>query len=151
MKERHSFIYSWPAAEWQWGCSAVLGVVIHGVWCLLCYKWSSVSMECEHNIDKATLQHRYCNYLTSWIVYIKSYSQHILTVPLYEEYHHHHHQSHPPHPVPKLSVCSVHHHSDCLPLNSRVPNSALWVPRTQKWVPMTRYVEARKVDTDCVN
>ena len=110
MKERHSFIYSWPAAEWQWGCSAVLGVVIHGVWCLLCYKWSSVSMECEHNIDKATLQHRYCNYLTSWLVYIKSCSQHILTVLLCEEYYHHHYHIPPPSPRPQAFglLCSPH-------------------------------------------
>jgi hypothetical protein len=32
----------------------------------------------------------YYNYLTSWIVYIKSCSQHMLTVLLYEEYHHNH-------------------------------------------------------------
>jgi len=106
-------------------------------------------MECEHNIDKATLQHRYCNYLTFWLVYIKLCSQHILTFPLHEEYHHHHHNIHPRHPASKLQVCSVHHHSNCLPLNSRAPNSALSVPQFQKWVLMTGYVEARKINTDC--
>jgi hypothetical protein len=47
----------------------------------------------------------YYNYLISWTVYIKSCSQHILTVPLYEQYLHQHHHitiSHPHHPVPKL-------------------------------------------------
>jgi hypothetical protein len=47
----------------------------------------------------------YYNYLTSWTVYIKSCSQHILTVPLYAQYHHQHHHitiSHPHHSVPKL-------------------------------------------------
>jgi len=39
-------------------------------------------MECEHNIDKVTLRHRYCNYLTSWLVYIKSCSQDILWCPM---------------------------------------------------------------------
>ena len=32
---------------------------------------------------------------------------------------------HPRHTVPKPLVCSVHRRSDCFPLNSRVPNSAL--------------------------
>jgi len=65
-------------------------------------------MQCEHNIDRATLQHRYYNYLTSWLVYIKSCSQHILTVPLYEEYHHHHHSIPPPSPRHKAAgpLCS---------------------------------------------
>jgi len=81
--------------------------------------------------------------------YIKSCSQHIFTVQLYEEYHHHNHHIPPPSTVTKLSVCSVHNRSDCLPLNSRLPNSTLSVPPPQKCVLMTGYVEARKINTDC--
>jgi len=36
-----------------------------------------------------------------------------------------------------------------LPVISRVPNSALWVPPLQKCVLKTRYVEARNINTDC--
>ena len=49
--------------------------------------------------------------------------------------------SHPRKPVPNLSVCSFHQRSDCLRLNPRLQNSALWVPSTQKWVHFTGYVE----------
>ena len=58
----------------------------------------------------------YSNYVSSWLVYIKSCSQHILTVLLCEEYRHHHHNIQPCHLLPKLCDCSVHHRSDCSPL-----------------------------------
>ena len=43
------------------------------------------------------------NYQTCWLVYIKSCSQHILTVLLYAEYHHHH--QHIPPPVTPFPRC----------------------------------------------
>jgi hypothetical protein len=58
-----------------------------------------------------------------------------------------------PYPTPSPRSKSVGlvfpQRTGCLPLNSRVTNSALWVPPPQKWVLMTRYVEARKINTDC--
>jgi hypothetical protein len=53
-------------------------------------------MECEHNLDTATLLQLVLQYLTSALVYIKSCCRHILTVPLYEEYYHQHHHIPPP-------------------------------------------------------
>ena len=69
----------------------------------------------------------YYNYLTSWTVYIKSWSQRILTVLLYEAYHHQH-QHIPPGITPFPSCRSVLFTTILIappPLNSRVPNSAL--------------------------
>jgi len=56
--------------------------------------------------------------------------------------------SQPRHPVPNLSLCFVHHR-DVPPPFFTITNSALWIPPWQKYVLITRYVEARKINTDC--
>jgi len=37
-------------------CTAVLETFIRNIFCILSHKWSCVSMECYHNLDKRTIQ-----------------------------------------------------------------------------------------------
>jgi hypothetical protein len=87
---RHSFIYSWSPADsdrlysssWNWHAPYLVYTEL---------KWSCVLMECEHNLDKETLQHlvlQLADILTC--IYQGMHSAHFEFL-LYEEYQHHHH------------------------------------------------------------
>jgi hypothetical protein len=130
----------------RWGSYwNLLSTMFNVYWVEIC-----VSMECEHNLDKAILQHLVLKFSDFFDLYISSHA-----VSTFCQFHYMKNTTttstipHPRRPVHKLSVCSVPHHSDCVPLNSKVPNSALWVPPPQKCVLITRYVEARNINTDC--